>query len=159
IVAAAVFLYLYPLATPPGLIAGVAGTLAAYLAARSAAPRLRLGAGLVLAALVAGVGQVVGRWLLDAAPGGGTVSTLWLADAIFFGLATLGFFFAVRLLGESARVFSVVELAVVVGAVAHTFADHRHQRIHQPRFLRDWAWSHGIDPATILSGAGVAALV
>jgi hypothetical protein len=159
IVAAAVLLFLAPLATPPGLIAGVAGTVAGYLAARWAAPRLRLAAGLSAAALVLGAGQLAGRWLLDVAPGGGTVSTLWLADALFFGLASLGAFFALRLCGERARIFSVVELAVVVGAVAHTFADHRHQRIHQPRFLSDWAWTHGIDPATVLGAAGVAALV
>jgi transglutaminase-like putative cysteine protease len=159
IVAAAVVLYLLPLATPPGLIFGAAGTVAGYLLARAAAPRVRLAAGLFIAALLVGTGQLIGRWLLNSAPGGGTVSTLYLADAIFFGLASVGVFFAVRLLGERARVFSVLELGVVVGAVAHTFADHRHQRIHQPRFLSDWAWSNGIDPATVLSAAGVAALV
>src|SRR5262249_22440378 len=52
-----------------------------------------------------------------------------------------------------------LELGVVVAAVAHTFADHRHQRIHQPRFLSDWAWAHGIDPEAVLAAAGVAALV
>jgi len=39
------------------------------------------------------------------------------------------------------------------------FADHRHQRIHQPRFLSDWAWTNGIDPQTVLAGVGVAAIV
>src|SRR5262249_40188284 len=52
-----------------------------------------------------------------------------------------------------------LEPGVVAAAVAHPFADHRHQRIHQPRFLSDWAWAHGIDPEAVLAAAGVAALV
>jgi hypothetical protein len=65
----------------------------------------------------------------------------------------------VRLLSQRWRAFALVELGAVVAAVAHTFADHRNQRIHQPRFLSDWAWSQGIDPTMILAAAGVAAVV
>ncbi len=40
-------------------------------------------------------------------------------------------------------------------AVAHAFADHRHERINQPRFLSDLAWSNGVEPEVVLSVIGV----
>lgn len=160
IAAAAVLLFLAPLATPPGIAAGVAGTLAGYLLARVGAARgLRLPAGLLLAALAIALGYLGGQWILDLAPGGGTGSAIQAADALFYGLGCLGGFFGVCLLGQRARVFSVLELAAVVGAVAHTFSAHRHHHIHEPRFLSDWAWSKGIDPTLVLAAAGVVAIV
>jgi protein-glutamine gamma-glutamyltransferase len=158
--AAAVLLFLAPLATPPGLVAGVVGTLAGYLLAHLAVRRgLRVSAGVVLGALAAGAGHVLGQWILARSPAGGATASLRLADAVFFGLLGLGLFFALRLLSSRVRAFAVVELGVVVAAVAHTFADHRHNHIHQPRFFSDWAWSHGVDPQLILAGFGVAAVV
>ena len=152
-------LFLLPLATPAGIVAGVAGTLAGYLLARAAgALRMRVGAAVIVAVLVAAAGQLLAAWLRRAAPGGAQ-ATLAFADIAGFGLGGLGLFFGVRYLSARYRAFSVVELGVVVSAVAHTFADHRHHRIHQPRFLSDWAWSHGVDPEVLLAAAGVAALV
>jgi hypothetical protein len=160
IAAAAVFLYLQPLATPLGMAAGVAGTLAGYALARAGARRgLRLPAGLVIAVAAIAGGWLVERWILAHAPGGGTGSAIQAADAVFYGFVCFGAFFGVCMLGQRARVFSVIELAAVVGAVAHTFAAHRHHHIHEPRFLSDWAWSHGIDPTLILASAGVVAIV
>jgi hypothetical protein len=158
IAATGVAIFLLPLATPPGLLAGLAGTIAGYVLARGAAARgLRLGAGLVLAALTGLAASFAAQGILDASVGG-TGATLAISDALYFGAGCLALFFGVRLLSQRWRVFAIVELAVVVGAVAHTFADHRNLRIHQPRFLSDWAWSQGLDPTTLLAGAGVAAL-
>ncbi len=155
----AVVLYLWSLATPPGLVAAVVGTLGAALVAhRLEDAKLRLlswvvlGAGLGLTGqLAAGVLSAFGSFLPPW-------FTLMTADALVLGLTTFGFFLALRLLSSRWHVFSIVELAVVVGAVAHAFADHRHMRIHQPRFLSDWAWSHGIEPEPVLSVLGVTAM-
>jgi hypothetical protein len=160
IAAGAVLLFLLPLATPPGIAAGVAGTLAGYLFARLAGKRgVRLPAGLLVALLAIAVGYFGGQWILDHAPGGSASPAIWAADSLFYGLGCLGGFFGVCLLGQRWRVFSVLELAAVVGAVAHTFSAHRHHHIHEPRFLSDWAWSQGIDPTLILAAAGVVAIV
>src|SRR5262249_31966253 len=154
-----VVLFLLPLATPPGIVAGVVGTFAGYLLARAAAARgLRLPAGILIAALIIGAGDLAGRVILDRGTAS-TQGTIWLADVAFFGLVATGAFLAIRLLSQTWRIFSILELAVVVGPVAHTFADHRHHHIDQPRFFSDWAWSQGIDPATVLAAAGVAAIV
>ena len=81
IAASAVALFLLPLATPVGLMAGVAGTIAGYLlAARAARSSLRLPAGLVLAGLAIALGHFGSRWILDRAPGGGTAATIQGAD-------------------------------------------------------------------------------
>ena len=61
-----------------------------------------------------------------------------------------------RLLSAAPR-FSVVEVALVVGAVAHTLRRSRQQADHQPRWLAR-AWSQGIDPAMVLEACGVAAI-
>ncbi|HKA91102.1 MAG TPA: transglutaminase-like domain-containing protein [Haliangiales bacterium] len=153
-------LFLLPIATPPGIAAGIAGTLLGYLLARVGAARgLRLPAGLLLGALAIAFGYLGGQWILDHAPGGGTGVAIQAADATFYGLGCLGGFFGICLLGQRARVFSVIELVAVVGAVAHTFSAHRHHHIHEPRFLSDWAWSKGIDPTLVLAAAGVVAIV
>lgn len=157
IVSAAVALFLLPLATPAGLVAGWAGTLGAYLLARRLGRAgLRLTSGAVAGLLTVGLGQLLGRGLLALGVGG--TAALDLADALTLGLTTLGVFFVVRLGAARWRLVSVLELGVVVGAVAHAFVEHRHQRIHQPRFLSDWAWSRGLDPELLLAVAGVAAV-
>lgn len=159
IVAAAVGLFLWPLSTPVGLAAGLVGTVAAYLlAGRLARAHLRLGSGLVLGLAVVGLGQLLGSWVLGWGLGASPTVALALADGCTLGLTALGGFFMVRLASSRYRLVSLVELAVVVGAVTHAFAEHRHQRIHQPRFLSDWAWSRGIDPELPLAVAGVLAV-
>jgi hypothetical protein len=160
IAASAITLFLYPLATTTGLIAGAVGTVLGYLIARAAyGGGLRLPAGLILAALGMAGAHYGAKWILDKAPFGTIPTVIAFSDAVFFGLAGLSLFFGLRMLSQRARVFTVLELAVVVGSVAHTFADHRNHHIDQPRFFADWAWSNGIDPSTILAGAGVAAIV
>ena len=159
LLSAAVVLILWSLATPPGLLAAVAGTLfATLLAHRLEDARLRmvnwvvLGLGLVLA------GQLASRFLSAFASFLPPWFTLMTADALVLGSTAFGFFLALRLCSSRWRVFSVIELGIVVFAVAHAFADHRHMRIHQPRFLSDWAWSHGVEPEPVLSVLGVTAM-
>jgi protein-glutamine gamma-glutamyltransferase len=153
-----VCLFLLPLATPAGLLAGLGGTFGGYVLARLVQRfvRLPLAVGVGLVAIAAA--HFSNQWVLDGLSGRDPLGAIWLADVLYFALGAFGVFFSVRLLSARARVFSVLEVALVVGAVAHTFADHRHQRIHQPRWLSDWAWSQGIDPAMVLEACGVAAI-
>ncbi|MDP2273503.1 MAG: transglutaminase-like domain-containing protein [Archangium sp.] len=159
LLSASVLLALWSIATPPGLLAAVAGTLfATFLAHRLEAARLRilnwvvLGVGIALtgqlvAGLVSAFGSFLPPWF-----------TLMFADALVLGFTCFGFFLALRLCSSRWRAFSVVELALVVFSVAHAFADHRHMRIHHPRFLSDWAWSHGVEPEPVLAVLGVTAM-
>jgi hypothetical protein len=155
----AALLFVGPLATPPGLVVALAGTFAgAMLAHRYARSRLRLVGGVTLGLLTAVTGSLIDRLLTGGASFLDPTFTLQLADMCSFGLGALGVAFAVRFVSERVRGFSVLELALVVASVGHTFASHRHQRIHQPRFLSDWAWSNGIDPQVVLTAVGVGAV-
>jgi hypothetical protein len=155
----AVVLYLWSLATPPGLVAAVAGTLGAFvLAHRLDGAKLRLGSWVVLGLVLVTSGQFFAKGLTSFASFLPASLTMMTADAVVLGLSAFGLFLALRLLSSRWHAFSILELAVVIGAVAHAFADHRHMRIHQPRFLSDWAWSHGIEPEPVLSVLGVAAM-
>jgi hypothetical protein len=159
IAAGAACLFMYPLTTPAGFVATALGTFAGYAAARYAASKgLRVPAALAIALVLGLLARELGQLLLDH-PAGPLATGLQVADAVYCATAALAVFLAIRTLSQAWRPAAVLELAVVVGAVAHTFAGHRHHRIHEPRFLTDWAWSHGIDPLVVLQGFGIAAIV
>jgi transglutaminase-like putative cysteine protease len=159
IAAGAACLFMYPLTTPAGFVATALGTIGGYAAARYAAVRgLRVPAALAIALVLGLIARALGQTLLEH-PLGELARGLEVADATFCATATLALFFAIRTLSQAWRPAAVLELGVVVGAAAHTFAGHRHHRIHEPRFLTDWAWSHGIDPLVVLQGFGIAAIV
>lgn len=159
LLSAAVVLSLWSLATPPGLFAAVVGTLlATFLAHRLEHARLRIVSWVVLGLGLAMGGQLTARVLTSFVWFLPPWFTLMTADALVLGFTCFGFFLALRLCSSRWRAFSVVELALVVFAVAHAFADHRHMRIHQPRFLSDWAWSHGVEPELVLAVLGVTAM-
>lgn len=159
IMAAAVWLFLQPLATGPGLVVALLATVGAYVGAYVAARvELRLLAGLAIAAVLVAIGHLGARVILEQDLSS-TTTTIVFGDCVYLGLGCAGVLFAVRVLRERIRAFAILEVAVVIGAVSHTFADHRHQRIHQPRFLSDWAWSNGIDPQTVLAAVGIGAVV
>lgn len=154
----AVTVYFWSLATPPGLVAAIVGVLgASWLAFKLEDARLRMGSWILTGVALALGGQLLAAllsaWGSFLPPG----LTLVTADALVLGLTTFGFFTALRLASSRWHAVSVLELAVVIGAVAHAFRDHRHMRIHQPRFLSDWAWSHGIEPEPVLAVLGVTA--
>lgn len=159
IMAAAVWLFLQPLATGPGLVVALLATVAAYVAAWVAnRAELRLLAGVAIGGALVAIGHL-GSHVVLARDLSSTTTTIVFGDCLYLGLGCAGVLFAIRVLRERVRAFAVFEVGVVIAAVAHTFADHRHQRIHQPRFLSDWAWSQGIDPQTVLGAVGIAAIV
>jgi hypothetical protein len=154
----AVTIYFWSLATPPGLVAAIAGVLgASWLAFKLEDAKLRMGSWLLTGVTLALVGQILAALFSSFGSFLPPGFTLVLADALVLGLTTFGFFLALRLASSRWHAVSVLELAVVIGAVAHAFRDHRHMRIHQPRFLSDWAWSHGIEPEPVLAVLGVTA--
>ncbi|MFT3712395.1 MAG: transglutaminase domain-containing protein [Archangium sp.] len=154
----AVTVYFWSLATPPGLMAAIAGVLgASWLAFKLEDAKLRMGSWVATGVVLALAGQLFAALLSSFASFLPAGFTLVLADALVLGLTTFGFFLALRLASSRWHAVSVLELAVVIGAVAHAFRDHRHMRIHQPRFLSDWAWSHGIEPEPVLAVLGVTA--
>lgn len=151
--------FLVPIATPPGLVAGLAGIAVASLLAFRLGPHLDLtravlaGSGAVLLGLTLHWGLLAVS--LPFPPG----VTLTLADVVSLSLVCLGGAFAVRLLSTRLQGFSVVEFSLVVAAVAHAFAAHRHERIHQPRVVSDFAWMNGLDPQSLLALLGVLVVV
>lgn len=155
----AVVLAFWSIATPPGLLAAVAGTLAATLFAhRLEDARLRIVSWIALGLSLALGGELIAWFISSFASFLPPWFTMMTADAVVLGFGCFGFFLALRLCSSRWRAFSVVELGIVIFAVAHSFADHRHMRIHQPRFLSDWAWSHGVEPEPVLAVLGVAAM-
>jgi transglutaminase-like putative cysteine protease len=155
----AVNVYFWSLATTPGLFAASAGVLgASWLAFRLEGAKLRLSSWMILGVVLALLGQLLAALLSSFASFLPPTFTLVTADSLVLGLTTFGFFLALRLASSRWHAASVLELAVVVGAVAHAFRDHRHMRIHQPRWLSDWAWSRGIEPEAVLAVVGVFAM-
>lgn len=151
--------FLVPIATTLGLLAALSGIGLACLLSFRFASQLKLGSALGAALGVVLLGLGLQKALLAVAlplpPG----FTLTFADAVSLGLVGLGATFAVRLLAARVPGASVLEFALVVTAVAHAFAAHRHERIHQPRALSDFAWMNGVDPQTLLAGLGVVVVV
>jgi protein-glutamine gamma-glutamyltransferase len=159
IMSVAVYLFLQPLATGVGLIVALVSTFAAYLGAYAAGRvGLRLLAGLAIAIVLVVIGHFGAGFILSRELSS-TTTTIVLGDAVYLGLGCAGVLFAIRMLRERVRALAIAEVAVVIGSVSHMFADHRHQRIHQPRFLSDWAWTNGIDPQTVLAAVGVGVVV
>lgn len=161
--AATVLLFLWPIATRPALVTALAALGVAVVAARIAWMRgLRLAVGVLAGLGLAGLAFPVGQWILDSRGvwGGLDVHTTLIgADAAFYGMLVGGSAFALRMLAARHRVFTALEAALVVVAVAHRFASHRDRMIHRPRELSDWAWTHGVDPTVVLQVFGVCAAV
>lgn len=157
LLAGAVAVSLWRIATPLGLAAALAATFGATLLAyRVEGERVRV-SGWLLAGLALSLSGALSSALFSAfasflPPG----LSLPVADALLLGLVVFGGLLALRVASSRWRAVSVLELALVVVAVARFFKDHRHLRIHQPRFLSDWAWSHGLEPEPVLSVLGVA---
>ena len=154
----AVLVYFWSLATTPGLVFASLGVLgASWLAFRLEDARLKFQSWVVLGVGLTLLGQLLAALLSAYGSFLPPTFTLVTADALVLGLTTFGFFLALRLASSRWHAVSVLELAVVIGAVAHAFRDHRHMRIHQPRFLSDWAWSRGLEPEAVLAVLGVTA--
>jgi transglutaminase-like putative cysteine protease len=153
-------LFLAPIATAPGLFFGAAGALVGYLLAhRAAQVGVRLPSALALGLLALAMGYAASQLVVAHPMFLSATTAIVVADVLFWGLTTLGFFFSVHLSSEKVPVAAMLELVGVVAVVVHVFADHRHYHIERPRYLSDWSWSRGIDPTTLLVAFGVAALV
>ena len=151
--------FLVPIATTPGLVAALGGISLACLLSFRISSQLKVLNALAVSVGVVLLGLLLQKVLLSVALPFSPGFTLTVADVLSLALVCVGAAFAVRLLAARVPGFSVLEFALVVGAVAHAFAAHRHERIHQPRVLSDFAWMNGVDPQTLLAGLGVAVVV
>lgn len=151
--------FLVPIATSLGLFSGLCGLgLACLLAFRHAAS-VKLSSGLVVATGVVLVGLLFHRFFLAFELPLPPEWMLTLADASSLFFIGLGAGFGVRLVASRVRWLSVLEFVLVIVAVANALASHRHERIHQPRLLSDFAWMNGLDPQGLLAGLGVLVVV
>jgi transglutaminase-like putative cysteine protease len=162
--ASALVFYLRSLSSVWGIAAAIIGAGVGDLVARLAHRRqLRLPVGLGLALGLSLAGVLAGDGLRDAsllAPFLGADLTFLLTDVLTFGAVGLALVFFLRLASQRARIYSLLEVLFVAGAVVLMLADHRNRMLNRPRFLSDWAWSLGIDPTAVLLviGATVALL-
>jgi hypothetical protein len=157
----ALTLYLRPVSSMAGIVTAIcAGLVAMPVAIVAHRHHLRVAAALVVAPLTVLGAAVVSDYLLDRGPLAaifGVKAALALADVVTFGLIGFVSVFLLRLLAIRVRVLSLLEVAFVAGSVAAALSDHRNRMINRPRFLSDWAWSQGIDPATVFVAVGGAA--
>ena len=148
----------FDLALPVGVAAAVLGALvgivAGHLLARTA---LRLAVLWLVGTAVAAVGLAAASWVIGSdavAAHLGPSGALRLADALRFGLLFAGGLLAVRASGARHQEARLVEVGAVVLALVRILAVHREGAINRPLFLADWAFSHGIDPITVLLWIG-----
>jgi transglutaminase-like putative cysteine protease len=158
----AAVLFAMPLATWVGtLAAGLAVPLALLLGHRLARSQVRspvVGAGvigLLLLGLAANSWLGGNAWLARLL---GTRNTLAVIELLTFGLLTVGAVMGLRTMALRRPTLALLEMAAVAAAMAAFFALHRDYPVSQPRFLSDWAFSHGHDPRLILLGLGFATL-
>jgi len=161
VMAITAMLYLLPIATTPGLVAGIAGTLVAYpLASWLEARGLRLTTGLVGAFALGLAALWLGGWVRTSTGVWGPLgvtATIGVSDALFFGLLVIAGMAAVRLLVLRVRAFGFLEALIPIGAVIWIFAGHQNRTISEPRWFADWVLAKGWDPTEILTGLGVLA--
>ena len=142
---------LWSVANPPVLAAVLAAALLGLVASRELA-RTKVRAWVVLAAsaMLAGLGWAISAFLGDAAWFShliGVGAALATTQAIQLSLATLGLTLSMRMLSLRLRLAALLEAALAAAIVIALFAGHRDYQIAQPRFLADWAFSTGRDPA------------
>lgn len=158
ILGTAAFVFLAPLATPLGLVAGVGGVLVGtWLARRLRDVRalpLLVGSALV-AALGVGAAALVTAYASVVSP----VVSSSIADALRLGALGLGTATALRYAASRWVAASAVELGLILASASHAFAAHRRLHINQPRALADWAWTHGFQPEAVLAAFGLFAFV
>lgn len=159
--AVSLLLYLVPLASYSGMVVAVGAALAGMRLGSAAYRRgMRAGAVVALAPPLFLLSLALGEWLQDAAWFSsllGVKLALAGAEALSFGLAALVVSFLLRYLAHAARSLSLLEVLFVAGSVAALLADHRNRMLNRPRFFSDWAWSMGINPATVLVAVGIVA--
>jgi protein-glutamine gamma-glutamyltransferase len=161
--ALALGLYLLPLSSWVGVASAVvAGWISLRAAAVARQRQLRLAVAIGLGLAVAVVGILLGgralesRLVPDLLGVGGSFA---LAEVLTFGLAAGGLVFVLRTLSCALRSLSLLEVLFVAGSTVAILADHRNRMLNRPRGLSDWAWSLGVDPASVLLVVGILASV
>ncbi|MEL7060539.1 MAG: transglutaminase domain-containing protein [Acidobacteriota bacterium] len=149
-----------PIAVPAAALAAVLG---AWLGDRVARGPLRLPVALCLGGLLGAAAIGLARllvswaWVADLL---GPVVLLQVGDVLLWPAIVLPIVFSLRLLAARRPTLALLEVVAVATALAATFSAHRQGMVHRPLRLGDWAWSRGIDPATVFLGlGGVAFLV
>ncbi|MBK8173354.1 MAG: hypothetical protein IPK60_23885 [Sandaracinaceae bacterium] len=97
-----------------------------------------------------------GESVADALGPGTSLRTFGIIRYFVTSLAVVS---AVRALVVRKQTFIVLELVMVVGAVAFALAAHRDGVIARPLWLSDWAWQAGLDPVHVLLAIGGLAIV
>jgi hypothetical protein len=161
--ALALSLYLLPFSSWVGVVSAIgAGWLGlrAAVVARQRQLRLAVAIGLGLAVAVGGVllgdRALESRLVPNLLGVGGSFA---LAEVLTFGLAAGGLIFVLRTLSCAVRSLSLLEVLFVAGSTVTILADHRNRMLNRPRVLSDWAWSLGVDPASVLLVVGILASV
>lgn len=179
VVAFAAWLLSLPLTTTAGSIGAIAGVATAFIllhwkAATQQARRpadellstLRLPAGLLAGILLSALGIALAGLLRS-----GPLANALLAGGVQpFFLYACGEFIAAGCLASSVALLlgiarhrgslgKIAEVCFVAGALALTLAAHRNGMIDRPFLLGDYALIRGLDPANLLMGIGVAALL
>jgi len=161
VLSVAAVVFFWTMAGGFAIASGVVGVCLATLAARWAdRRRLRISIGVTLGLAVFGLGYALSEWVLDTSLLPASLdsrATLVLSDIVLLGLSTFGVIFAVRIAAARSQSVSIIEVGLVIGAVAHLFARHRNQAFNRPRFLMDWALVNGLDPQVLLMAIGVVA--
>lgn len=147
---------------PVGTAAAVLGTFAAALASGwLARSRARLPLVWVVAGLCGASALLIGMVLVnETLPAEllGPRRAMEAADVMRFGLLAVALTLALRTTSARRPSFAIVELVLVAASLANVVAAHRDGAINRPRFLSDWAWTHGIDPTLILLYIGCGTL-
>ena len=153
------------LALPAGIAAGIAAIVLASLWATWTRRRgIRLVPALFFGFLVGGgaasLSLLVTQWGVFAEIMG-LRNTLEVADGLRVGGAAFALVVLLRVAALHARIFLVIEAALVTGAVALPVAAHRDGMIARPLVIADWFWQQGVDPvyAFLALGAAGALLV
>jgi hypothetical protein len=160
---ATLMILLAPMLTSTVTIAATVAALGGLILGRSlAASRVRTPvvlAGAGLTTLIGfGIAALVGS-LASLAQAAGITAALALTHGVSFAPATLAAVTTFRVLSLRRPALALIEVAAVAATVVRMFASHRDWQISQPRWLADWAFSHGLDPAGVLMKVGVVTLL
>jgi protein-glutamine gamma-glutamyltransferase len=151
----------FPVASPVAAVAaGIGAALGALAACRLARSSFRLSAILAasaLAVLVASAAHAAAVNVPWFAHGLGPALAMRWADSVLAGSSALVLATALRTSVMRARLFSIVEVALVSIAFAELVVAHREGAINRPFELADPMIAMGIDPTIALLAIGAAA--
>jgi transglutaminase-like putative cysteine protease len=154
----------WPLGRWAGALAAAVGAVAGVLTGEWAATtRLRTSAALALAVLATLLGVALAALATTAIAA--TVLTpvgaVSASDLVLWGSVAAAATFALRCAAARYPALVALEVAILALALTTNLVAHRYGMVHRPLMVGDWAWSHGINPVSLLlllGGAGSVAL-